>query len=163
MQNTGTLITAAIRPNDDADLIASAYSSEIRGGHHSCSTLADRDRIISVRREWGMLATVCQDGSRNGTYQLTYGYADTNIDNNGNWKLFNGSTSSLKEEYPPIIHGQRIITPANRPVSILAVELNGLALKKDDDYTLDDDWSVVLPFDLYHTEQHTDSIKLTHD
>lgn len=92
-QNIGTLITAAIRPNDSLDLIASAFANEVKGGHHGYATLAERDALIDARREWGMLVTVYNDGGNNGTYQLTYGYVDTTISNDSNWVLFSGGVS----------------------------------------------------------------------
>ena len=49
-QNTGTLITAAIRPNDSLDLIASAFANEIKGGLHSASASSDRNSIFEDRR-----------------------------------------------------------------------------------------------------------------
>jgi hypothetical protein len=91
-QNIGTLVTSAIRPNDSLDPIASAYAVEVKGGHHTYETLAERDAIILERREWGMLCTVYNDNvspSNNKTYQLKYGSANTNITNvalnNLNW------------------------------------------------------------------------------
>lgn len=87
-QNVGTLISAAIRPNDSLDLIASAYASEIKGGLHTVTTTSERNAIIFERREWGMMCYVTND---NKTYQLTYNYSDTNIMNNTNWKEFSGS------------------------------------------------------------------------
>jgi hypothetical protein len=91
-QNTGTLVTSAIRPNDSLDPIASAYAVEVKGGHHTYATLAERNAIILERREWGMLCTVYNDNispSNNKTYQLKYGAANTNISNltlnNLNW------------------------------------------------------------------------------
>lgn len=85
MQNTGTLVTAAVRPNDTLDKIASAYAVEIKGGMHSYATLSDRDNLIVERREWGMLVNVYNDGANNGTYQLVYNRVNTNITNNSNW------------------------------------------------------------------------------
>lgn len=93
-QNIGTLITAAIRPNDSLDLIASAFANEVKGGHHGYATLAERDAVIAARREWGMLVTVYNDGGNNGTYQLTYNYVDTDLTNDSNWVLFSGGVSS---------------------------------------------------------------------
>jgi hypothetical protein len=90
-QNTGTLITAAIRPNDSLDLIASAFANEIKGGLHSATASSDRDSIFEARREWGMLCYVIND---NKTYQLTYGYSSTTITDNLNWKEFSGSGGS---------------------------------------------------------------------
>lgn len=93
-QNIGTLVTAAIRPNDNLDLIASAYADEILGGLHSYETLAERDAIITARRNWGMLANVWNDGADTGTYQLVYGNVDTDITNNANWTTFNSGSST---------------------------------------------------------------------
>lgn len=90
-QNIGTLVTAAIRPNDSLDLIASAFANEIMGGLHRATASTDRDAIIAARREWGMMCYVVND---NKTYQLTYGYSDTVITNNSNWKEFSGSGGS---------------------------------------------------------------------
>jgi hypothetical protein len=90
-QNTGTLITAAIRPNDSLDLIASAFANEIKGGLHSATASSDRDSIFEARREWGMLCYVIND---NKTYQLTYGYSSTTLTDNLNWKEFSGSGGS---------------------------------------------------------------------
>jgi hypothetical protein len=90
-QNVGTLVSAAIRPNDSLDPIASAYASEIKGGLHTVTTPTDRDNIIFERREWGMMCYVVND---NKTYQLTYGYSSTSIMSNLNWKEFSGSGGS---------------------------------------------------------------------
>lgn len=90
-QNIGTLVTAAIRPNDSLDLIASAFANEIMGGLHSVTSVTDRNNIISARREWGMLCYVVNDTK---TYQLSYGYASTTITDNNNWIEFSGSGGS---------------------------------------------------------------------
>ena len=92
-QNTGTLITAAIRPNDSNDPIASAFGNEIKGGHHGYATITERDSIIVERREWGMLVTVYNDPTpaNNKTYQLKYNYVNTTITDNLNWVEFSGS------------------------------------------------------------------------
>lgn len=87
-QNTGTLVTAAIRPNDSLDLIASAFASEIKGGLHSVTASSDMNAIFEARREWGMLCHVLNDDK---TYQLTYNYSSSNIMDNSNWKEFSGS------------------------------------------------------------------------
>ena len=81
-QNIGTLITAAIRPNDSSDLIASAFANEIKGGFHSVTASSDRNNIIDARREWGMLVNVLNDSK---TYELKFNHVDTNISNNSNW------------------------------------------------------------------------------
>jgi hypothetical protein len=89
-QNVGTLISAAIRPNDSLDPIASAFASEIKGGFHTATSSTDRDAIIVERREWGMMCYVIND---NKTYQLTYAYSSTSIIDNSNWKEFSGAGS----------------------------------------------------------------------
>ena len=70
--NVGTLVGAAIRPINTADLISTAYANEIKGGIHGYATLAERDSIIIQRRQWGMLVVVYDDPtpSNNKTYQL---------------------------------------------------------------------------------------------
>ena len=98
-QNVGTLITAAIRPNDSLDLIASAFANEIKGGHHGYASLVERNALITERREWGMFVTVYNDGANNGTYQLTYNYVDTTISNNSNWVLFSGGSGGGTGEW----------------------------------------------------------------
>jgi hypothetical protein len=87
--NTGTLISAAIRPVDSLDTIATAYASEVKGGLHTVSTSTDRDNIIFERREWGMMCYVVAD---NKTYQLKYNYISTDIMNNSNWVEFSGAS-----------------------------------------------------------------------
>jgi len=77
-QNIGTLITAAIRPNDSLDLIASAYASEIKGGHHSVQSHSDMNAIYDVRRVEGMQCYVIDEGL---TYILSGGTT------NANWTL----------------------------------------------------------------------------
>lgn len=89
-QNTGTLISAAIRPNDSLDPIASAFASEIKGGLHTAQDLTGRNSIIFERREWGMMCYVINDDK---TYQLKYGVFSTNIMDNLNWVEFSGSGS----------------------------------------------------------------------
>lgn len=97
--NTGTLVGAAIRPIDSADLISTAWDNEIRGGHHAYATLSERNSIIIQRRSWGMLCTVYNDGTNNGTYQLRYGYSSTTITDNNNWVPFTGGSGSAGSEY----------------------------------------------------------------
>jgi len=95
--NTGTLVGAAIRPIDSADLISTAWDNEIRGGHHAYATLSERNAIIIQRRSWGMLCTVYNDGGNNGTYQLKYGYSNTTITDNNNWIPFTGGSGGGSE------------------------------------------------------------------
>lgn len=86
-QNIGTLVTAAIRPNDSLDLIASAYANEIMGGLHRATASTDRDAIITARREWGMMCYVINEDKM---YQLSYNNFSTLITDNGNWVEFTG-------------------------------------------------------------------------
>lgn len=90
-QNTGTLIGAAIRPNDSLDPIASAFAYEIKGGLHTVSDISDRNAIIFERREWGMM---CYVTNQNKTYQLKYAFSSSSIMDNGNWVEFSGSGGS---------------------------------------------------------------------
>jgi hypothetical protein len=90
-QNIGTLISAAIRPNDSNDLIASAWASEIKGGLHFADNISGRNSIIVQRREWGML---CYVKDTDLTYQLKYGYFNTTITDNNNWSIFSDSGTS---------------------------------------------------------------------
>lgn len=96
MQNIGTLISATIRPNDTLDPIASAFSNEIKGGHHSYATISERNSIILQRRDWGMLVTIFNDTitSNNKTYQLVRGFSSINIMDNNNWVVFNTGSGS---------------------------------------------------------------------
>jgi hypothetical protein len=87
-KNIGTLVTAAIRPNDSLDLIASAYANEIMGGLHRATASTDRDAIITARREWGMMCYVINE---NKLYQLSYNKSSTLITDNLNWVEFTGS------------------------------------------------------------------------
>ena len=86
-QNIGTLVSAAIRPNDSLDQIASAYSNEIKGGSHGYETFDEMIVIPLPRRQWGMLVTVYNDSNSdlNGTYQLKYDYTNADILDNSNW------------------------------------------------------------------------------
>ena len=94
-KNIGTLISAAIRPNNSLDPIASAYSNEILGGHHTYETMVERDSIIIERRQWGMLCTVYNDitPSNNTTYVLKYNNVDVDLMNNANWIEYSVSGS----------------------------------------------------------------------
>lgn len=98
-QNVGTLISSSIRPNNPLDPIASAYSNELLGGHHTYETMAERDAIIIERRQWGMLCTVYNDSSpsNNTTYILQYNNVDTDLMNNANWIEYSISGDSTSE------------------------------------------------------------------
>lgn len=90
-KNKGTLVTAAIRPNDTLDPIASAFANEIKGGLHRVDTITDRNNIIEARREWGMLSYV---KAENKTYQLKYAYSSVLITDNNNWDIFDSGSGS---------------------------------------------------------------------
>lgn len=107
-KNTGTLVIAAIRPNDDLDTIASAWASEIKGGLHTVQNTTKRNSIFLERREWGMMCYVIDD---NKTYQLTYNYVDANIMNNANWKEFSGSGSGSGNEWVDSVFSIDLIEP----------------------------------------------------
>ena len=95
--NIGTLVGAAIRPLNPEDKIASAYSFEINGGLHSYETIIQRDSILLERRDWGMLVNVYKndiDITKNKTYQLKYGAANTTIMDNANWVVFSAGGGS---------------------------------------------------------------------
>ena len=102
-QNIGTLVSAAIRPNDEFDPIATAYGNEIKGGLHSYETIGEIQTIITSRREWGMLASVYNEGANNGTYKLTYGYFNTDITDNANWVKTSIDTKSTTEWVDSVI------------------------------------------------------------
>ena len=55
---TGTLITAAIRPNSQADDMATVYTNEVRGGLHNYNTWIELENEKPSRLVPGMLATV---------------------------------------------------------------------------------------------------------
>lgn len=91
-QNIGTLVTAAIRPNDSLDLIASAFANEIKGGLHTVTSSSDRDLIINERREWGMFVNVINDSK---IYELKYNHVNSNIGDNNNWvEYITGGTNN---------------------------------------------------------------------
>lgn len=126
-QNIGTLVTAAIRPNDSLDLIASAFANEIKGGHHGYATLAERDAIIEARREWGMFVTVYNDGANNGVYKLEFNYVDTTITNNDNWIPFSGGGASTTTWLNSVMSKLSVppTTPNNGDRYLIAVTASG--------------------------------------
>lgn len=100
--NVGTLVGAAIRPINTADLISTAYANEIKGGIHGYATLAERDSIIIERRQWGMLVVVYDDNistSNNKTYQLSYNTSSTILSDNLNWVEYTGASSTNINEW----------------------------------------------------------------
>lgn len=109
-QNKGILVSAAIRPNDSLDPIASAFASEIMGGLHTSQNSTDRNSIIFERREWGMMCYVTNEDK---TYQLRYGYANTNIMSNSNWVEFSGSGGGSGNEWLDSVIQVRYSNPAS--------------------------------------------------
>lgn len=99
--NVGTLVGAAIRPINTADLISTAYANEIKGGIHGYATLTERDNIIIERRQWGMLVTVYDDPtqSNNKTYQLKYDNVNTDLMDPLNWVEYTGVSSTNISEW----------------------------------------------------------------
>jgi hypothetical protein len=97
--NVGTLVGAAIRPINTADLISTAYANEIKGGIHGYETLLERNGIIVERRQWGILAVVYNDGTNNKTYQLKYNNSNTDLMNNLNWVEYTGASSTNISEW----------------------------------------------------------------
>jgi hypothetical protein len=61
-------------------------STNIKGGLHTATSSQDRDNIIFERRDWGMLCYVIDDDE---TYQLRYGFYNTDIMDNNNWDILN--------------------------------------------------------------------------
>ncbi len=111
----GTTIISPIRIQDDTIPQPVAYVNELQGGAQSAPTLANRDATPIWARQWGMFFTVYNDGSNNGTYQLTYGNVDQNIMNNANWKLFAGTptNNSVRKIDQSILTSGSISIPAN--------------------------------------------------
>lgn len=73
--NNGTLIIAPIRPFSSNDEFASAFSNELKGGHHQVDSLDD---ITNDRLQEGMLATVVGISGDSTTYQY----------NGSTWNLY---------------------------------------------------------------------------
>lgn len=62
--NTGTLILSPVRPYSDLDQFPVALSREIKGGHHTRATLAERDSIYPDLLEEGMTCYVLETKRR---------------------------------------------------------------------------------------------------
>ena len=105
MQNSGTLISSPIRPNDSLDQYASAFANEIKGGAHGYETYVEMFDIIEARREWGMLVNVYNDSDSNlnGTYQLKHGYYNNDILDNSNWEKLNLGENTSTEWVDSVI------------------------------------------------------------
>lgn len=113
--NVGTLVGAAIRPINTADLISTAYANEIKGGIHGYATITERDSIIIQRREWGMLVVVYNDPipSNNKTYQLKYNNVDTDLMNLLNWVEYTGASSTNISEWQNSVKSILSIVPTS--------------------------------------------------
>jgi hypothetical protein len=113
-QNKGTLVTSAVRINDDRDPYASVYANEARGGLHTRDTIAQRNAMGNWLREWGMLCAIGDHQGSSTIYQLVEGFVDSDINNNSNWKVFVGGASAVTAGNGIIITG----TPANPIIGI---------------------------------------------
>lgn len=76
MKNQGTLVGAPVRINDSEDLYPVALQSEIKGGHHKRSLIAEKATFPTHLREAGMTLYIAEDGK---TYQLANDLVTWNI------------------------------------------------------------------------------------
>ena len=112
--NVGTLVSSAIRPNNSADPISSAYSNEILGGHHTYATLAERNAIIIERRQWGMIVSVYADPNpiNNKTYQLKYVIGGL-LSDNANWVDYIANSTKTTTEWANSVNSVLLAQPAS--------------------------------------------------
>ena len=112
--NVGTLVSSAIRPNNSADPISSAYSNEILGGHHTYATIAERNAIIIERRQWGMIVSVYADPNsiNNKTYQLKYNSSSL-LSDNTNWVDYIANSTKTTTEWANSVNSVLIAQPAS--------------------------------------------------
>jgi hypothetical protein len=112
--NVGTLVSSAIRPNNSADPISSAYSNEILGGHHTYATLAERNSIIIERRQWGMIVSVYADPNpiNNKTYQLKYIIGGL-LSDNANWVDYIANSTKTTTEWANSVNSVLLAQPAS--------------------------------------------------
>ena len=61
MKNVGTLVGAPIRINDDQDLYPAAHQSEIKGGHHNRTTVAELATFPTHLKVAGMTCYIATD------------------------------------------------------------------------------------------------------
>ena len=114
-QNTGTLVVAPIRPLTDIMPIATAYSSEIKGGMHSVDNISARNNITTDRREFGMLVYVI---STTEFYQLR-NISSPDVANDANWQLLQlGLSASNTGEWQDSVIAATsgdpsVLTPSN--------------------------------------------------
>jgi len=156
-QNIGTLVSAAIRPNDSFDPIATAYGNEIKGGVHSYETLGEVYSIITARREWGMLATVYNDGTDNGTYKLKYDYVNTDITDNSNWVKTSIDTKPTTEWVDSVISilltepllepnlGDRYLLGTTSSVSPFGIQWDNIDATTIVEYNIVGTWDITYP------------------
>jgi hypothetical protein len=111
--NVGTLVSSAIRPNNSADPISSAYSNEILGGHHTYATIAERNAIIIERRQWGMIVSVYADPNalNNKTYQLKYNSSSL-LSDNTNWVDYIGNLTKNTSEWVNSVNSVLLAQPS---------------------------------------------------
>lgn len=112
--NVGTLVSSAIRPNNSADPISSAYSNEILGGHHTYATLAERNSIIIERRQWGMIVSVYADPNpiNNKTYQLKHIIGGL-LSDNANWVDYIANSTKTTTEWANSVNSVLLAQPAS--------------------------------------------------
>lgn len=115
---SGTIVVSPIRPYGPSASIATVFSNEVKGAHHTYETLSERNSIIEDRRDWGMLVTVYNDAtsSNNRTYQLKYGWDDTDLNNNNNWVIYNpiGDTTEWVDSVQEYVASPSVFTDGYR-------------------------------------------------
>jgi hypothetical protein len=97
--NIGTLISTTIRPFYTDDVYPSVLSNDMMGGIHlieSRNSGGGFDQIISLRRQWGMLAFVLDEQKY---YRLTplNPPAAPDLSRNANWIEFSGGSGGSSE------------------------------------------------------------------
>jgi hypothetical protein len=160
MQNSGTLISSAIRPNDSLDQIASAFANEIKGGSHGYETYDDMNNIIVARREWGMLVTVYNDSDSdlNGTYQLRYEYSSDDILDNSNWFKTSISNINSNKEWVDSVRSILLVEPTLEPflghryllgttssVSPIGTQWDNIDATTIVEYNINGTWNITYP------------------
>lgn len=146
-QNTGTLVVAPIRPLTDIMPIATAYSSEIKGGMHSVADISARNAITTDRREFGMLVYVI---SSTEFYQLRQIYSPDVADDT-NWQLLQlglsaSSTSEWQDSVISATSGDpSVLVPVNGD-RYLVISGSGAWTGKDDNIVeWQGSWTDIVP------------------
>ena len=95
----GIPIGGFISTTDDEDEFATHSHEYGKGGAKSADTLANRDLITELRRDWGMLVSVFDDPTpaNNKIYILRKGLVDNNIANNANFEELEIGRASCRE------------------------------------------------------------------